>query len=79
MLLFGMDLFAQSVLEWHIGTCCNEECCPLGCLPYLAPYTWGWRLFLYSLQCEVGAIVKLNPSKSWQGRWLLWVCASSVR
>jgi len=23
-------------------------------------------------------VVKLNPSESWQGRWLLWVYASSL-
>lgn len=44
----------------------------------VAPHTWGLCLFLYSFHYEVVGIVILNPSKSQQGQWLLWVWVSST-
>lgn len=71
---FGRGLFAWSILEWLV---LPSEMSTIF-VAHLALYTWGLRLFLYSFQCEIGVMMIINPSKSWQGQWLLWLYVYSV-
>lgn len=71
--------FAQSALEWLV---LQQRMFPSGIsatvVSHVAPYTWGLCPFLFSFQYEVVGIIMLNPSKSQQGKWLLWVWVSST-
>lgn len=70
--------FAQSALEWPL---LQQWMLPSGIFAtaaaHVAPYTRGLCLFLYSFHYEVVGIILLNPSKSQQAQWLLWVGLSS--
>lgn len=76
---FGVEMFAQRVLKWLVVQCrmLSSELLDLF-IAFLVPYTWVLCLFICFFSNVRPMFVVLNPSKSWQSQWLLWVYVTQV-